>query len=170
METWMTIDGFLQAIKKKAPPAPADKLVQLEGALGGSLPDDYRRLLETCNGGYVGGSLWYKGPTPTGDPADAGVHHIGGFREESHFSLAWARACYAGRIPVDLLWIMGDPFGNAICLGVGGTHRGRIYFWDHEMEPDPDSWDGQVDTAGNVSLIAGSFAEFVAGLRPTSDE
>ena len=85
-------------------------------------------------------------------------------------SLAWARACYAGRIPVDLLWIMGDPFGNAICLGVGGTHRGRIYFWDHEMEPDPDSWDGQVDTAGNVSLIAGSFAEFVAGLRPTSDE
>jgi hypothetical protein len=38
------------------------------------------------------------------------------------------------------------------------------------MEPDPDSWDGQVDTAGNVSLIAGSFTEFVAGLKPTADE
>jgi hypothetical protein len=40
---WMTIDEFLQAIKKKAPPAPANKLAQLEGALGGSLPDDYLR-------------------------------------------------------------------------------------------------------------------------------
>ena len=60
--------------------------------------------------------------------------------------------------------------GNTIRLGVGGTHRGRIYFWDHEVERAPDSRDGQVDTAGNVSLIAGTFAEFVAGLRPTSDE
>jgi len=50
-ETWLTIDEFMQAIKKKAPPAPTDKLAQLEGALGGSLPDDYRRFLETCNGG-----------------------------------------------------------------------------------------------------------------------
>src|SRR5450631_1723517 len=56
METWMTIDEFLQAIKKKAPPAPAGQLAQLEGAVGGSWPDDYRRILETCNGGDVGGS------------------------------------------------------------------------------------------------------------------
>jgi hypothetical protein len=28
----MTIDEFLQAVKKKAPPAPADKLAQLEDA------------------------------------------------------------------------------------------------------------------------------------------
>jgi hypothetical protein len=152
MEILMTIDEFLQAIKKTAPPAPTHKLAQLEVALGVLLPD------------------WYKGPTPAGDPADAGVHHIGGFREESYFSLERARECYAGRIPNELLWIMDDPFGNAICLGVRGTHRGNIYFWDHEMEPDPDSWDGQVDTAGNVSLIAGSFAEFVAGLKPTTDE
>jgi hypothetical protein len=97
------------------------------------------------------------------------VHHIGGFREESDFSLESARECYVGRIPDDLLWIMDDPFGNAICLGIRGIHRGRIYFWDHEMEPDPNGWDGQVDTEGNVSLIANSFTEFVAGLKPTRD-
>lgn len=170
MEIFVTIDEFLQAIKRTAPPAPTHKLAQLEVELGVLLPADYRGFLQTCNGGYVGGSLWYKGPTPAGDPADAGVHHIGGFREESYFSLEWARECYAGRIPDELLWIMDDPFGNAICLGVPGTHRGKIYFWDHEMEPDPDSWDGQVDTARNVSLIADSFTEFVAGLKPTADE
>jgi hypothetical protein len=166
----MTIDEFLRAIKETAPPAPTEKLAQLEEALGNSLPDDYRRFLERCNGGFVGGSLWYQGPTPTGDRADAGVHHIGGFRDESYFSLAWARECYAGRIPDDLLWIMDDPLGNAICLRVRGSHSGGIYFWDHEMEPDLNTWDGQIDTAGNVSLIARSFTEFVAGLRPSSDE
>jgi hypothetical protein len=165
----MTIDEFLHVIENKAPPAPVGELAELEGALGASLPDDYRWFIDKCNGGYVGGALWYEGPTPTGEPADAGVHHIGGFREESDFSLESARECYVGRIPDDLLWIMDDPFGNAICLGIRGIHRGRIYFWDHEMEPDPNGWDGQVDTAGNVSLIANSFTEFVAGLKPTRD-
>jgi hypothetical protein len=143
----MTIDEFLQVIREMAPPAPRDKLIELEGALGTSLPGDYRQFLEKCNGGYVGGAFWFKGPTPRGEPADAGVHHIGGFREEPHFSLTWAREVYAGRIPDTLLWIMDDPFGNGICLGVRETYRGRIYFWDHEMEPTPGTWDGQVDTA-----------------------
>jgi hypothetical protein len=165
----MTIDEFLQVIEEKAPPAPIGKLVELEGALGAPLSDDYRQFLAKCNGGYVGGAFWYEGPTPTGDPADAGVHHIGGVREESHFSLAWNRECYAGRLPDDLLWIADDPFGNGICLGIRGAHQGRIYFWDHEMEPDPDTWDGKVETAGNVTLIANSFTEFVAGLKPTRD-
>ena len=163
----MTIDEFLQAIDGKAPPAPADRLAELEAALGGPLPDDYRQFLEMCNGGFVGGALWYEGPTPTGTSADAGVHHIGGFRQETFFSLAWAQNCYAGRIPDVLLWIMDDPFGNAICLGLRGPHRGRIYFWDHEREPDPRCWNGQVETAGNLTLIANSFTEFVAGLKPT---
>ena len=109
----MTIDEFLQVIENKAPPAPVGELAELEGALGASLPDDYRWFIDKCNGGYVGGALWYEGPTPTGEPADAGVHHIGGFREDSDFSLESARECYVGRIPDDLLWIMDDPFGNA---------------------------------------------------------
>jgi len=65
---------------------------------------------------------------------------------------------------------MDDPFGNAICLGVSGNHRGKVYFWDHESEPDPDEWDGRVETAGNVQLLADSFAAFVGGLRPPANE
>jgi hypothetical protein len=60
---------------------------------------------------------------------------------------------------------MDDPFGNAICIGVSGKHRGKVFFWDHECEPDPESWDGEVSSAGNIELISGSFSDFVAGLR-----
>ena len=94
------------------------------------------------------------------------MHHIGGFRDESYFSLQYTREIYEGRIPNDLLWIMDDPFGNAICVGLNGAHCGRVYFWSHESEPDDEDWDGAVDTAGNVYLLATSFTEFVAGLRP----
>ncbi|MBN1611689.1 MAG: SMI1/KNR4 family protein [Polyangiaceae bacterium] len=132
--------------------------------------EDYRVFLLQCNGGYVGGRLWYRGPTPDGGAADAGVHHIGGFRTECHFSLLSHREVYEGRIPDDLLWIMDDPFGNAICIGLRGDARGRIYFWDHECEPDDDDWDGGIETAGNVTLIANSFAEFVTGLGPSADD
>lgn len=64
---------------------------------------------------------------------------------------------------------MDDPFGNAICLRVNGDHWGSVYFWDHENEPDED-WDGSVETAGNVQLLANSFSEFVNGLRPNNDD
>jgi hypothetical protein len=165
----MTIDDFLLVIDDKQPPAPAVELAAFERAIGRSLPDDYRRFLVACNGGYVGGSLWFKGPTPEGKAADAGVHHIGGFRKEWHFSLPEHRDCYNGRIPAALLWIMDDPFGNAVCVGLSGPHRGRVFFWDHENEPD-DDWDGAVESAGNLRLLANSFTEFVAGLRPLEND
>jgi hypothetical protein len=166
----LTIDEFLLTIEDREAPAPAPMLIQLEGEVGGPLADDYRRFLEACNGGYVGGALWYNGPTPSGGAADAGVHHVGGFREKTYLSLPRMREFYGARIPRGLLWIMDDPFGNAICLGLWGTHRGLIYFWDHEREPAPYEWDGQIESARNVSLIANSFTEFVTGLKPATDD
>jgi hypothetical protein len=123
-----------------------------------------------CNGGYLGGALWFTRPGLRGRHAHVGLHHIGGFRDESHFSLESARVCYQSpdemRIPLDLLWIMDDPFGNAFCLGLTGTSRGQVYFWDHEEEPDPDEWDGAMAGAENLLLLADSFTDFVAGLIP----
>ena len=163
----MSMDEFLAHVEDSSPPAPVADLRALERELSVELPDDYRQFLLRCNGGYVGGRLWYRGPTPGGEPADAGIHHIGGFRSESYFSLRSARATYDGRIPRELLWIMDDPFGNAICVCVSGPKRGAVYFWDHEREPQPDKWNGSIETAANISLLADSFAEFIAGVRPT---
>jgi hypothetical protein len=169
----MDTQEFLAHIDKKSPPAPEERIVRLEAELGVGLPDDYRRFLVACNGGFVGGRLWFRGPTPEGQSADAGVHHIGGFREQSHFSLEKRRDIYQSeqppRIPHELLWVMDDPFGNAICLGISGPYRGRVYFWDHEQEPEPEDWDGTVEAAGNLQLLANSFTDFIAGLAPLPD-
>ncbi|MBI2302058.1 MAG: SMI1/KNR4 family protein [Armatimonadetes bacterium] len=157
----MTIDEFIQAVQRKSPPAPEPALLALEADLGARLPEDYRDFLLRCNGGYVGGRYWFDD--------NVGVHHVGGLREEDHFSLLSARECYQNpaeiRIPTDLLWIMDDPFGNAICLGLSGSHRGQVFFWDHEQEPWPEDWDGSVEQAGNITVVADSFTEFVAGLH-----
>ena len=166
----MTIDELVGEIESKKAPAPLDQLEALETELGKKLPADYRRFLIACNGGFAGGRFWFEGPTPEGKKADAGVNHIGGFRRQGHFSLKWARECYEGRIPDTLLWIMDDPFGNAICLGIQGKHRGKVYFWDHENEPDTDEWDGKVETARNLKLLANSFSDFVAGLQEPEDD
>ena len=99
--------------------------------------------LVTCNDGHVGGRLWFCGPNPEGSAADAGVHHIRG-PERKAISRCSQPATFlkAGRIPSDLLWIMDDPSGHAICLAIRGPYRGCVYFWDHECERGSGEWDG----------------------------
>lgn len=167
----MTIDEFVTVVNDKSAPAPEEDVQTFEAELGQTLPEDYRRFLIKCNGGHVGGRYWFRGEMPTGEPAEAGIHHIGGLREEDLYSLRQSRENLQGRelhLPRALIWIMDDPFGNAICLGLSGKHRGRVFFWDHEEEPDPDEWDGEVETAANICLLANSFTEFVAGLKPSN--
>jgi SMI1-KNR4 cell-wall len=120
----VTIIEFIAQVQDKFPPAPANKLTQFEATIRHALPDDYRFFLINSNGGYVGGRYWYRGKNPDGEKVEAGVHHIGGFRDESYFSLPWHRDCYDGRIPDALIWIHDDPFGNAIAwespMGIAG--------------------------------------------------
>jgi hypothetical protein len=91
---FVTHEEFLGVIDHKQPPAPVDALAEFEAELGHPLPDDYRKFLVECNGGYAAGSVVFIGPTPEGYPADACPNHIGGFREENYFSLKWTRMCY----------------------------------------------------------------------------
>jgi hypothetical protein len=165
----MTVGEFVVEINDRAAPASAEELAQFEAELGTSLPDDYRRFLVACNGGHVGGALWFYGSANGNAEARAGIHHVFGFRREPCYSLRQRRAGLQLedlRIPLDLLPVMDDPLGNKLCIGLTVPHRGRVFFWDHENEPDPDEWDGRVETAGNLSPLADSFTEFVAGVRP----
>jgi SMI1-KNR4 cell-wall len=166
----MRLDEFIAGIEKKQPLTSLEPLIHFETALGATLPDDYRQFLIDCNGGVYRGRHWFFGPTPEGGKTDAGIHHIGGLREEAHLSLIASRDVYQSashaRIPRSLLWIMDDPFGNAICIGLTATYRGLVYFWDHELEPDADDWDGHVESSGNITLLAASFTGFIAALKP----
>ena len=44
---------------------------------------------------------------------------------------------------------------------VKNADRGKIYFWDHEMEAD----EGETPNYSNLTLIADSFDEFIEGLH-----
>jgi hypothetical protein len=149
------------------PPSPAE-VEAFEAEIGTTLPDDYRRFLLRSNGGRLD---WFRfdGPTPEGKAWPVVISEVGGLREEADLSLRAARRCYQGgelQIPRPLLWVMGDPGGNGICLGLTGPYRGRVYFWVHDEQPAPEEWDGEVETAGNVVLLADSFTDFVAGVGP----
>jgi hypothetical protein len=164
----MTLDEFRAYLAKPGTPLTEAELVAFEKEIGTSLPDDYRAFLQAVNGGWVGGALLISGTTSDGDPIDSDLHHIGGLRAEPHMDLRNQRATYQdwlARIPRDLIWIMDDSTGNAICLGIAGDARGQVYFWDHEREPDLDETDGTLEGMGNISLLAHSFASFFSGLQ-----
>ena len=181
----MTIDDLISALDEAAdralppaarrlfgpsrvPPPSAAEVEAFEAAIGTTLPDDYRQFLLRSNGGRLD-RCPFDGPTPDGKTWPVVISDVGGLREEADLSLRAARRCYQGsepQIPRPLLWIMSDPGGNGICLGLTGTYRGRVYFWIHDEQPAPEEWDGEVETAGNVVLLADSFTDFVAGLSP----
>jgi hypothetical protein len=179
----MTIDDFIATVdaaadkalppavvsllgSSKVPPPSQDQVEAFEAEIGTILPDDYRQFLLRSNGGKID---WHELLTPEGELANVVISQVGGLCEEPDLSLRAARRNYQGhelQIPRALLWIIGDLGGNAICLGLTGNYRGRVYFWVHDEQPDPEEWDGEVETAGNVTLLANSFTDFVACIVP----
>ncbi|MRX72863.1 SMI1/KNR4 family protein [Bacillus lacus] len=68
------------------------------------------------------------------------------------------------RLPVGFIPIGDDPSGNVICLGTKEPYYGKIYFWDHEQEPeDPDDM-------SNMYFLADSIDEFLDNLYEDTEE
>lgn len=140
-------------------PLNSDRLKEFEHKFEMTLPNDYRDFLLTYNGGYPEpDGFWIQGMDGNGSLVDRflGIH--GG----EHDNLLGYLEIYKERIPPNFLPIAHDPGGNLICMSVEGEDKGKIYFWDHEEEADPD----QGETAGyqNVYLIADSFTDFFENL------
>ncbi|MDG5471434.1 SMI1/KNR4 family protein [Jeotgalibacillus sp. ET6] len=68
------------------------------------------------------------------------------------------------RLPVGFIPIGDDPSGNVICLGTKEPYYDKIYFWDHEQEPeDPDDM-------SNMYFLANDIDEFLDNLYEDSEE
>ncbi|MDQ0216518.1 hypothetical protein J2S13_002978 [Oikeobacillus pervagus] len=68
------------------------------------------------------------------------------------------------RLPVGFIPIGDGPSGNVICLGTKEPYYDKIYFWDHEQEPeDPDD-------LSNMYFLANSIDEFLDNLYGYTEE
>ena len=68
------------------------------------------------------------------------------------------------RLPLGFIPIGDDPSGNIICLGTKDPYYDKIYFWDHEQEPeDPDDM-------SNMYFLANDIDEFLDNLYEDTEE
>ena len=134
-----------------------DKLIQFENRFGLLLPPDYREFLLGYNGGPAGPAFFWIKDKQDGTSVKQfyGLYeHVIPSSLETHIG-----ASRQG-IPTALMPIGDDGTGSLICLGLGWSEFGRIYFLDHELRPreTPEGWMG-------ITLLANSFTEFLSALQ-----
>lgn len=137
-------------------PASPEAISNLEMKVGGPLPTDYRRFLETTNGGRPEEyefrlETW--GSIPLNNLYGVGVAG----RSDLLFQAERTRA----QLPVGVIPIGDDPGGNYICLKVIGPSAGTVWLWDHEAVTEEEAIKKSA-----LHLIAKSFDDFVSQLTP----
>jgi hypothetical protein len=135
---------------------PEHILTVLERDWGFGLPKDYRKFLLEHNGGEPTPNVFKLGATDS-----SGLRSFFCIYPDKYDDLLWNLNVYHGRVPKNIFPIGSDSFGNLICISVMGSDRGKIYFWDHEMEAGDDE---EADYT-NLTLIADSFEEFLNSLH-----
>ncbi|MCC5803778.1 SMI1/KNR4 family protein [Rossellomorea vietnamensis] len=68
------------------------------------------------------------------------------------------------RLPVGFIPIGEDPSGNVICLGTKEPYYDKIYFWDHEKEPE------NPDDMSNMYFLANGIEEFLDSLYDDTEK
>ena len=65
--------------------------------------------------------------------------------------------------PSGFIAIGKDPGGNLILISLEGNTRGKIYFWDHELQPQDQL--ESLDEYVNLHPLADSFEQFILSLK-----
>lgn len=68
------------------------------------------------------------------------------------------------RLPEGFIPIGDDPSGNVICLGTKNRCYDKVYFWDHEQEPE------NPDDMSNMYFLANDIYEFLDNLYEDTEE
>jgi hypothetical protein len=88
-------------------------------------------------------------------------------------SLTGVTQTHHNRIPDSLLPIADDGLGNKFCIGIKGENRGKIFFWDHELERNaiitPSANDVQ-DYWDNITFVCDNFEQFIDRLQQYVDD
>lgn len=143
-------------------------LFELEKRVGAALPADYRHFLLLHNGGQPEPSDFL---VPGWRFMASLVNEFDGIKvlenqdveDDNSVDLLWNIEVFEDRLPKNFLFIGRDPGGNGILLSLHPDTYGKIYFWDHENEPE----EGLEDLADypNIYFLANSFTEFLDSLK-----
>lgn len=140
-------------------PLAIERVEKFEAALGTRLPEQYRSFLQEFNGGRPVPKMFTISEEQGPDIIRMffGIGNEYGNLEENY-------KVYEDRVPIGFVPIASDPGGNIICIGTDEEFTGKIYFWDHEEEPDDP------EDMTNVYLLADSFNEFLEQLYASPED
>lgn len=142
--------------------ATAADINKFESIIGFKLPCEYESFLLNVNGGKPSlNKFFYK--DKNGPYTDSVLRSMFTLDDNDSCSLITYYDIYtnSGRIPNHIIPIGDDFGGNVVCISLGGSDRGNIYFWDHENE----AYDDEVASYDNLHLLALSFSEFLDALQ-----
>ena len=166
----MDIPEFIAGVDRAGTKRPTQAALEsFEKSIGCRLPDEYRRFLLECAGGYFQGSAEFN--WPGGNWAGA-VQEVLGLRRDV-CSLVRTRRTPQWPTIDELLWIMSDHGGNPICMTIDEAHFGKIWFIDHEVASYDEGWtlaQAMSDQWGYVLPLAPTFGEFMAGLYARAED
>jgi len=128
-------------------------LKQFETKQGIVLPNEYRDFMLKFNGGSPSPRN-FDLPDQKANPLHV-FYGIGASLKSD--DLAEVIQIFKGRIRNSLIPIAADSFGNQICLGLHGSRKGKVYFWDHESER-------LLFKFRSLTLVANSFKGFIDGI------
>jgi hypothetical protein len=169
-------------------PMSADEIAQLEQAMGGSLPDDYKSFISKFGCSHFGRCKMVVRPiTPpprrefdhetgrrisradTDDFFNFSVFLGGGDKEEYRLLLEFE--LFRDRIPESVFPFADDLGGSVYCLGVTGKDREKVYYWSFSDDRVPEDYTEQGLPVPenilylNMTLVANSFTDFVNRLE-----
>lgn len=139
------------------PLAGEKAVLALETELGVRLPPDYKRFLETQNGGRPDD---YEVEVPGWGSTI--VNHFLGVGAPGRNDLAFQICRMSHLLPPSVIPIADDPGGNYFCISLSAPDAGCILLWDHEFST-PDKDEGE--TEFKMYAISGSFSDFENSLR-----
>lgn len=146
---------------KTGPKLSEDDLIKLEKQLGFVFPSPYRKFLLAYNGGQPNPEFF---EVPGWRYKQSLVNELKGIIPGGEYvDLEEDIELMEGRLPRGFIPIGDDPGGNMIVISLNGPTRGKIYFFDHENEPDVST--DNLEDYTNLYLLADDFDTFLNNLK-----
>lgn len=127
-----------------------EKIEEFEKENEVKFPELYKGFLLQWNGGKVSPNLFV-----ISDEQGSSVLSVFYGIGEMYDNLADFIDIMDERIPLGFIPIGDDPSGNVICIGTESVYYDKVYFWDHELEPE------DANDMSNMHFLANNINEFL---------